>query len=576
MVRAYTTQERSGKSYTAGLASISFNEAWKPSETWFGQYVGAYATARGAGQGDDQAQLTARGVADQGRPVPGSDAYNTLYDKVRTTPINQGGGAFTDKSNLYHVEGLYNFKNQIKFADVLVGANYRQYELSSNGTLFADQAEGRNGTIGITEYGGFVQASKSLLGDHLKVTASTRYDKNQNFDGQFTPRVSAVTSFGEHNIRLSYQTGFRIPTTQNQYIDLKTPLARLIGGLPEFYDRYNLANSYSRTDVTAIGAAITASAANTAVQQQAIALITQQVTAQVTAAVTTQVNAAVAAGQLPASAAAAAIQNGVATTLPTVLPGAIAANITNTVTGVAIAGNIGNLKPFQRKEFKPERVASYEIGYRSVIGKRLFIDAYYYYSVYTNFIGSVILLQPTGPAAAGLPFTSGVLTGGTRNVFSTPANSSEKITTLGLNYQLPRGYGLSGNLANNTLNNFTPSAEVQTSGFNTPKYRWNLGVNKRPIAGSNIGFAVAFKHQDAFIWEGFAVPTEIVTDLYANAVVPAINNIDAQVNYKVSSIKSIVKVGATNLFGKPYFQAYGNPSIGSTYYISLTFDQLLN
>ena len=159
---------------------------------------------------------------------------------------------------MYHVEGVYNFKDKIRFADVLVGANYRQYELGSEGTLFADQVENRNGNIGITEYGAFGQVAKSLFNDHLKLTGSLRYDKNQNFDGQFTPRISAVgTTFGDHNFRLSYQTGFRIPTTQNQYIDLLVPNARLIGGLPEFYTRYNLANSYPLSNVqsgVAIGA----------------------------------------------------------------------------------------------------------------------------------------------------------------------------------------------------------------------------------------------------------------------------------------------------------------------------------
>ncbi|GAB3553238.1 carboxypeptidase-like regulatory domain-containing protein [Spirosoma fluminis] len=571
-LRAYTTQERSGKSYTSGLVGVAMNEAWKPSAMWFGQYVGAYAQARGAGQDDNAAQLTARGAADQGRPVPGSEAYNTLYERVRNLPINQGGGAFQDKSNLYHVEGVYNLKNQIKFADVLVGANLRQYQLGSEGTLFADQVEGRNGRIGITEYGAFAQVSKTLLSNHLKLTASTRYDKNQNFTGQFTPRVSAVATFGDHNFRVSYQTGFRIPTTQNQYIDLQTPLARLIGGLPEFYDRYQLANSYSRTNVTEVGNAILATAANPATQQQAVALITQQVTAQVTA----QVQAAVAAGQIPAAAAATVIQQQVAANAPA----AIQANAATVVQGLAILGNIGNLKPYQRKEFKPERVANYEIGYRGIFGKKLFVDAYYYYSVYNNFIGSVVLIQPTAPAANGLPLASGVLTGSTRSVFSVPVNSSEQITAsgwaIGLNYALPKGYGLSGNIANNTLNNFKPSEELQTSGFNTPKYRWNIGFNKRAIGNSNIGFAVTFRHQDEFVWEGFGQPTEVGVPLYGNTIVPAISNLDAQVNYKVSSIKSIVKIGGTNLFGKPYFQAFGNPYIGSTYYISLTFDQLLN
>ncbi|RYC68431.1 carboxypeptidase-like regulatory domain-containing protein [Spirosoma sordidisoli] len=572
-LRAYTTQERSGKSYTAGLASIFLNEAWKPSSTWFGQYVGAYVQARSAGQADDAAHLTARGVADQGRPIPGTDAYNTLYERVRNTPINQGGGAFQDKSNLYHVEGLYNFKNQIKFADVLIGGNLRQYELGSEGTLFADNVEGRTGRIGITEFGGFAQVSKSLFSEHLKLTGSLRYDKNQNFAGQFTPRVSAVATFGEHNFRVSYQTGFRIPTTQNQYIDLLVPNARLIGGLPEFYTRYNLQNSYTRPDVTAVGAAIQATAASQATIAQADALITQQVTAQVTAGV----QAAVAAGQIPASAAATVIQQQV----QAALPAALSANRTTVVQGLAVNANIGNLKPYQRKEFKPERVANYEIGYRGVFNKRLFVDAYYYYSVYTNFIGSVILLQPTRSIAPGLlPEASGVFSGDTRRVFSLPANSSEDITAsgwaLGLNYSLPKGYGLTGNIANNTLNNFTPSPELQTAAFNTPKYRWNVGFNKRPVGGSNIGFAVAFKHQDSFTWEGFAQPSETGIPLYTNTIVPAISNLDAQVNYKVQRIKSIVKLGATNLFGKPYFQAYGNPYVGSTYYLSLTFDELLN
>ncbi|RYF63393.1 MAG: TonB-dependent receptor, partial [Cytophagaceae bacterium] len=229
-IRGYTTQERSGKSYTAGLASIFLNEAWKPSTSWYPQYAVAYAQARAGGQSDDAAHLAARAAADQGRPLPGTDAYNTYYEQVRNAPISSNtGGAFLDKSNLYHAEGVYNFKNQIKFADVLIGANIRQYQLGSEGTLFADQAEGRAGRININEYGAFAQVSKSLFDEHLKLTASTRYDKNQNFEGQFTPRVSAVATFGEHNIRLSYQTGFRIPTTQNQYIDLQTPQARLVG-----------------------------------------------------------------------------------------------------------------------------------------------------------------------------------------------------------------------------------------------------------------------------------------------------------------------------------------------------------
>jgi len=584
-LRAYTTQERSGDSYTAGLAAVFMNESWKPSQTWFGEYTGAFVQARQAGQNDNAAHLAARAFADRGRPLPGTAAYNDLYERVRSTPIIRGGGAFLDKSNLYHAEGVYNFKNEIKFADVIVGANLRQYQLGSEGTLFADQAEGRNGRIAINEYGAFAQVSKTLLNDHLKLSGSTRYDKNQNFKGQFTPRISAVATFGEHNFRLSYQTGFRIPTTQNQYIDLQTPLARLIGGLPEFWTRYNLANSYSRTDVTAVGAAITTAANNPQFQQQVIQQLTAQVTPQVvaavTAAVTAQVQAAVQAGQIPASQAAAVIQQQVAAAVPGEVQKVVTANAPNAIQAAAVNANIGNLKPYQRKEFRPERVQSYEIGYRGIFAKKLYVDAYYYYSVYRDFIGAVVLLQPTASIAPGiLPEASGVLSGSTRRVFSMPVNSSERITAsgwaIGLNYSLSKGYTISGNIANNQLNNFTPTAELQSAGFNTTKYRMNVSFGKRPTATSKFGYAATLRYQDSFVWEGFGQPTEVGVPLFGNTIVPAITNFDAQVNYKLSSLKSIVKLGATNLFGKPYIQAYGSPAIGSTYYVSLTFDELLN
>ena len=595
-LRAYTTQERSGDSYTAGLAALGMDRAFKSDDAWYAQYGTAYTAALTGGQSADQAHLVARTAADQGRPQPGTAAFTTLLDTYRNRSITQGGGAFLDKSGMYHLEGVYNFKDKIKFADVLIGANYRQYQLVSEGTLFADQAEGRNGSIGISEYGGFVQASKSMLGDHLKLSGSLRYDKNQNFDGQFTPRVSAVGTFGEHNIRLSYQTGFRIPTTQNQYIDLQTPNARLIGGLPEFYNRYNLANSYPLSNVQSVGAAVTQTALTPAFQQAAAATLTpiiqplviSAVQTQVTAGVTAAIDAAIAAGLIPAAQRGAAIQAQVTAQMSsTAIQATIRQNVTSQITAaipaLAVNANLSGLKAYQRKEFKPERVANYEIGYRSIFGKKLYVDAYYYYSVYTNFIGGVVLIQPTNSisTALGIPVQSGVFGDSkTRNVFSAPANSSETITAsgwaLGLNYAIGRGYTLNGNISQNQLNNFTKTDEVQYAAFNTPKNRWNVGFTKRANNNAKIGFGVNLKHQDAFVWEsGFVQPSESDTPLFSNTIVPAFNNIDVQVNYKLTSLKSILKIGATNIGGTPYIQAYGNPSIGSMYYVGITFDELM-
>ncbi|KQS32614.1 carboxypeptidase-like regulatory domain-containing protein [Dyadobacter sp. Leaf189] len=592
-VRAYTTQERSGKSYLSGLAAVSMLNDFKPNTIWFGQYTGAFATARAAGSDEAQAHLLSRQTADANMPMPGTPAFAQLLDKYRNMPIVEGGGGFADKTNLYHVEGFYNFKNQIKVVEVLVGANFRQYQLRSAGTLFADTKEGRSGTIPINEWGAFLQAGKSLLSDHLKLTGSIRYDKNENFKGQFTPRISAVTTFGEHNIRLSYQTGFRIPTTQNQYIDLKTPAGTLIGGLPEFDARYNLSNGILRqnlsteaiTKVINSDPSIVASAttyAKVVVTQQATAAITQAVTTQVTAAV----NQAVAAGQIPNEATAIqnAITNGVNQTLPGVLssqlPGILAAQVPGLVPTLAQAYALAKLPKYNARRLQPERIASYEIGYKGVIAKKLFIDAYYYVSQYKNLIGGAVIVVPTAAAAPGLPVESGIGVG-SFNGFSRVVNTSETITTtgfaIGLNYALPRGFNAGGNVANNELRNFTPSPEVQYSSFNTPKYRYNVNFGKRITSSNSLGFNVVYRYQQAFVWESsFVVPTSTGIPVFSNTKVPAIHNLDAQVSLKVSPIKSIIKVGGTNLLGKSYIQSYASPNVGSTYYISITFDELLN
>ncbi len=631
-LRGYTTQENSGKSFTAGLAAVGMLNEVSPHSTWFGNYAATFVGARGAGQSEEAAHITARKAADINLPTPGSGVFNVLRDKYESQLITKGGGAFAETTNLYHAEGTYNFKNQVKFIELLMGANFRQYNLRSEGTLFADQRENRGGVIPIKEYGMFAQAGKSLFKDHLKIVGSIRYDKNQNFDGQISPRISAVASINaNNNIRVSYQTGFRIPTTQNQYIDLGTPGGTLIGGLSEFDARYNLPSGvlrntlvdfslnptkYVTADVIAKAQAY-ATAAVTAQQPLIQAGVTaavnaqlpliqagvvQAVQAEVTKQVTAQVQAAVAAGQLPATQAVAAIAAGVtaqmatdavkktitdqttATVTSLITDGVkneIVKQITAVTTQVAPAYALATLPKYKAKPFVPERIVSYEIGYKGVIGKKLFVDASYYHSTYRNFIGGTTIVVPIAPAGPGLPIESGLASATTRAGYSRPATSDEDIVvtgySLGANYSLPKSFFIGGNFANNQLKNFTPTPELQFAGFNTPKNRFNINFGKRMGSGSKYGFNIAYKQQDSFTWESsFVVPTSTGVPQFTNTIIPAVRNLDAQISYKLTDLKSILKIGATNLFGNPYIQAYGSPSIGSMYYVSIAFDELLN
>ena len=238
MFRAYTTQENAGDTYNLGATTQVFNEVWKPSggsTGWYAQYGQAYLNAMLAGSSVQNAHNAARAVADVGRPVAGSDEFNTIYNQVRQVPV-PNGGLLLDRSDLYAAEANYNLTPITKsVADILIGANFKKYSLNSQGTLFADTA----GPIGITEAGGFIQASRAIT-NKLNISFSGRYDKNQNFNGRFTPRVTALYKVAENNnIRFSYQTAYRFPSNQMQWINLVLPSYLLIGGNKAFIDIYS-------------------------------------------------------------------------------------------------------------------------------------------------------------------------------------------------------------------------------------------------------------------------------------------------------------------------------------------------
>jgi outer membrane receptor protein involved in Fe transport len=273
MIRGYTTQERSGDSYISSILGSYINETSKASTAWFPQYVGNYVGARAAGAADAQAHGLARQAADVGRFEPGTPQFEAAKKKITDTNISDPtalGAKFNDKTNLWHYEGMYNFTNAFKNAvEFQVGASYRIYDLNSGGTIFDDL----NREININEYGGFATLGKKLLDDKLKLTFAGRYDKSSNFEGRFTPRITGVfTVAPNNNIRLSYQTGYRNPTTQNQYIDLSVGggSTRLIGGIPEMIQKYDLYNNKPYTDVSYRNflASASAGAPNPALLQQ--------------------------------------------------------------------------------------------------------------------------------------------------------------------------------------------------------------------------------------------------------------------------------------------------------------------
>lgn len=256
LVRAYTTQENAGDSYIADAVGAFLNEAYNPSGTWFPTYIATFSEGRrlnalaGSFPSDMQLHMSARAAVETNRLVPGTPQYDAAVKKIKTTPVNKPGGAkFLDRSDLWAAEGQLNLSDAMHFSDkvqVLVGAQWKEWVLNSQGTIFADTT----GKIKVVEKGAYAQLTKKLMNDVLTLSVSGRFDKQTNYDGKFTPRATATIRVAKDNfVRLSYQNAYRFPSNQNQYISLRLGGGNsfLIGHLPEFQTYYNLTNNRAYT-----------------------------------------------------------------------------------------------------------------------------------------------------------------------------------------------------------------------------------------------------------------------------------------------------------------------------------------
>ncbi len=215
-VRAYTTSENSGRTVIAGPTAQLVNEAWKESyngstgDGWYPQYVETLIGALATGVPLNDAHLTARAFADQGRPELGTSQFNALKDQISNTPISDGGTLFLDRSKLYNAEAQYNITKYVKFMDVIAGVNWRLYSLNSKNTLFPDKSK----PINVKEYSAYIQMAKKLAQDKLSLSTSFRFDKNSLFSSpKVTSRASAVYEPAKENfIRFSYQNAYSFPS----------------------------------------------------------------------------------------------------------------------------------------------------------------------------------------------------------------------------------------------------------------------------------------------------------------------------------------------------------------------------
>jgi outer membrane receptor protein involved in Fe transport len=529
--RVYATDEDAGNSYDMRFAGWNVNRAAKSDQEWFTNYATAYQLSGAVmGTNANESAAIARNFADynilpapisfipapkgSARFEPGSAQFNSALATVTSNPDLTQGAKFIDHSKLYHSDVNYNFRDMIKWAEIQVGGSWRQYIMDSEGTIFTDY----DGPISYREYGAYGQLTKKFMDDRLKFTGSLRYDKSQNFDGNISPRVSFVYSAGEskrHNFRLSYQTGFRNPTTQDQYIGLDLGPFALIGSAPDNLDRFQ-----ETVNVSAAGQAI--------------------------------------AGQ-PATIG---------------MSGQNAYHNAYTVASVQAFGasaNPGDLKIANIGLVKPEQVHAFEVGYRSVVQNDLSVDLNAYYNIYNDFMNTARVISPyygtvgTDSSNPAVQQTYQALAFGDRRVYQVYTNTTAQVSSLGFGVGLSKKVykdfelGVNYNYAQFDFNQADDPSFI--AGFNTPKHRIKASLGNAKVV-KNLGFNVNVRWNTEYLWQSS----------FGDGIVPENTVLDAQINYAFTKLKSVIKVGATNLFGSDYIQVIGAGSIGQQWFVSWTIN----
>jgi len=503
--KGYMTSDWAGDSYDMNFTAININRSWKGDTQWFGEYVGAIVLGQLGGLTIDQAHALGRNTADTGRLMPGTQGYLDAFETVVNNPDLTTGAKFQDESKVYHADFNYNFGHMWDWAEVQVGGSYREYSLNSSGTIFTDY----DGPINYGDFGVYTQWVKNMADDRFTVTAAARYDKAEFSDGAITPRVALAYTAGKdrnHNIRLSYQTGYRNPTTQDLFIGLDVGIARLIGSSPDNPARY--VRDYP------------VSVAGQALGAPAVVTLTGE----------------------------AAFNNSFSA---------------SSVQAMAATGNPGLLEASGVEHVKPEQMQSIEFGWRAKLSNAFTIDANIYRNAYQDFISTEAVISPYYGQVGDNGLSILAIANGDFETYSAYTNTDAEIeswgATVGVRTKIFNGYDLSANYTKSVLEFDQEAYPDFSTNWNTPEDKWKVQFGNTNLF-DNVGFNVAWRWFSDFYWEA----------TFGNGDVPSTHVIDAQINFTIPKWNSVIKIGGANIGGDEYFTAFGSGFIGTQYYISWT------
>ena len=492
--------------------------------------------------------------------VPGTPEFQEAFDEItsQTRYDNQGnlvgGTMFYDRSRLYHAHAEYKF--DLGLNKFVVGANARMYAPNSNGSIFDD---------------GYIQSYKNIYslddqGNQIVNYDTTLVNVSTNpfvpvfeeiIDSSYVFTIDTIVNTiditnKEYGVYMGYNRDFlsntlklagSIRMDKNQNFDyLISPAASIV---------------YTPSEKDVIRVSLSSAIRNPTLTDQYLNYNAGQ---------------GILLGNLNGFGFEQYFAN---------LDSLEQYFIGEYVNPDALLGGLLQISPIS-----PEKVKTIEIGYRTTILNKLYVDASAYFSSYTDFIGyqsgasfkfgstmvsdSTDIINGWATAVGDTIDNYRDLSYSSIQPYRLAANASEGVTTqgftIGLNYFLSQSITLNANYSFNKLNKAGTDDPIIPA-YNTPEHKYNIGITGRDLNlmpnSRNWGFSVNYKWVEGFLFEGSPQFTGLV---------PTYTQLDAQINKSFPSIYSTLKLGASNLLNNFTYQVYGGPRVGRMVYLSLQID----
>ena len=236
------------------------DKAFKPDDAWYADYTTAFNAAVKNNQPVLSAHQLARSAADKERFEPNTDAFNQKLQQLSDINNWDIGAALRVQAYLAHTEGVVNIAKLIKPLEkvgvgLLAGFDSRSYIIVPDGNYFINLVESGKDLI-YSKIGGFLQLSKNLMSEKIRLSATLRADKADYFTLKFNPRFTAVYApIDALNIRVSYQSGYRFPSIFEGFSNINSGGVKRVGGLPVMSNGI-FENSWLRASIDAFATAV--------------------------------------------------------------------------------------------------------------------------------------------------------------------------------------------------------------------------------------------------------------------------------------------------------------------------------